>query len=140
MGRFGKNKFVAGGDCPFCHGSGTMFMLDDKCYACSNCAHTMLSEYYEAWCNGENIEVETVYDESYEEIYDEDGSEAYVICNYCRTNIRFKDGQYICPNCNTVIDRATYFNYIGANPPSEKCLSCDSNYPHCIWCPNGYKQ
>ena len=83
-------------------------------------------------------EVYEPIDESYEDIYDEDGYYASVECKYCGEDIKFKDGKYICPNCNNVIDRLELFNAIGAEPLGPECLNCNNLYPGCISCPHGY--
>ena len=65
--------------------------------------------------------------------YDEDGMS--VTCDWCDGNIVWRDGIYICRECDKVFERAEYFNYIGADPPDAQCLICDSNYPICkSWC------
>lgn len=75
-------------------------------------------------------------DDSYEDVYDEEGNE--VNCDYCYTEMKWKDGQYICPGCGQVMSRKVFFNYIGANPPGPECEQCDNIYPGCIACPHGY--
>ena len=75
----------------------------------------------------------------YEEVYDESGS--YVPCDgyNCNAKVKFHNGQYECPKCGKIFDRADFFNYIGANPPGLECVTCDNQYPGCIVCPYGYE-
>ena len=75
----------------------------------------------------------------YEEVYDESGS--YVPCDgyNCNAKVKFHNGQYKCPKCGKIFDRADFFNYIGANPPGPECVTCDNQYPGCIVCPYGYE-
>lgn len=72
----------------------------------------------------------------YEMVYDEDG---YTInCDICGSEIKWKDGLYVCPECGNIFHRADFFNYIGANLPGPKCIECDSIYPGCVVCPYDY--
>lgn len=65
--------------------------------------------------------------------YDEDGDCAS--CDRCDGELRFEDGQWVCRECGNVIDRPSYFNYIGAEPPGDACITCGNNYPLCKrWC------
>ena len=75
--------------------------------------------------------------EAYESVYDEDGDLVY--CDYCNTQIVWKDGQYYCPSCERIISRTEFINYIGANLPGPKCITCDNLYPGCVVCPHDYK-
>lgn len=75
--------------------------------------------------------------EAYENVYDEDGGLVY--CEYCNSQIVWKNGQYYCPKCERTISRADFINYIGANLPGPKCITCDNLYPGCIVCPYDYK-
>ncbi len=74
-------------------------------------------------------------DLEYDDVYDEDGDVVY--CDRCGSEIKWKDGQYTCPNCGQIMSREIFFNYIGADPPSEACLTCDNLYPGCAICPYG---
>ena len=49
-------------------------------------------------------------DEGYEDVYDEAGNE--VNCDYCHAEMKWKDGQYVCPGCGQVMSRDVFFNYI----------------------------
>ena len=69
---------------------------------------------------------------------DEDDNIVLVECDVCGTPIRWKDEQYICPDCGTIMSRGEFFNCIGANPPGPECLSCNNRYPGCTDCPYGY--
>lgn len=74
----------------------------------------------------------------YDEVYDEFGG--YVPCDgyRCNAKVMYHDGRYECPKCGKIFDRQDFFNYIGANPPGPKCVTCDNLYPGCIVCPHGY--
>ena len=72
---------------------------------------------YDDWANG---------------AYDEDGSEA--VCNICGEPLQWNPVMcnYCCEGCGREMSRAEFFNYIGAEPPSVKCLTnCEENYPLC---------
>ncbi|MEG1523847.1 MAG: hypothetical protein RR475_02345 [Clostridia bacterium] len=125
------------GDCLCCGGSNTMHH-EGNGFICSRCKRGVDEKSYYRWAAGYPVEVETVYDESYEEVYDEDGDLVEVECNNCREHVRWKDGQYVCPNCGSIMSRADFFNCIGAEPPGPECLTCDNLYPGCIVCPHGY--
>jgi hypothetical protein len=64
--------------------------------------------------------------------YTEDGDEA--LCDVCSEALRWNPeaAYYECKSCGRVLDRALYFQLIGANPPGIDCLSqCRENYPFC---------
>lgn len=64
--------------------------------------------------------------------YDEDGNDA--VCDICLGALRWDPSrrQWHCPDCGQIMDRALYFNHIGAEPPGAECLrSCGENYPLC---------
>ena len=64
--------------------------------------------------------------------YDENGNG--VVCDRCGTGMRWKPEEMIwyCPDCGQEMDRPTYFNYIGAEPPTSECITnCCENYPFC---------
>ena len=128
------------GNCPYCDGKDTMSYDGSTCYICSNCNTATDKETYLEWLHGSPIEFDGDYvgDPSYEEIYDESGNNAGVRCIYCNTEIRWKDGQYICPNCGEVMSRSEFFNAIGAEPPGPERIDRNNLYPGCIICPYGY--
>ena len=65
--------------------------------------------------------------------YDESGDG--VICDLCGSEMKWADGIWECRECGQQMNRATYFNHIGAEPPSDQCLKCNTNYPLCKkWC------
>ena len=77
------------------------------------------------------------YDEVYgERVYDEEGNG--VECDWCGSDIIWKNGNYYCFNCDEVWSREKFFNYIGAQLPGKECLTCDNLYPGCIVCQHGY--
>ncbi|MGN1370922.1 MAG: hypothetical protein ACI4XM_01385 [Candidatus Coprovivens sp.] len=57
-------------------------------------------------------------DETYENVYDVDGDSVY--CDYCNSEIKWKDGEYICPNCGQVMNLDTFLNYIGVDITENK--------------------
>lgn len=64
--------------------------------------------------------------------YDEDGDS--VVCDLCGAEMRWSDSKHmwVCPDCEREMDRCSYFDYIGANPPGSICLTnCQENYPFC---------
>lgn len=91
-------------------------------------------EYSEIY-NEDKIVFESV-DTFYDYAYDEEGDSVY--CDYCGSEIIFQDGEYTCLGCGQVMDRKTFFNYIGAEPPGKECLTCTNLYPGCMICPYGY--
>ena len=76
------------------------------------------------------------HNDEYNSIYSD--SDRTGNCPYCNTEIRWKDGQYICPNCGEVMSRSEFFNAIGAEPPGPECVDCNNLYPGCIICLYGY--
>lgn len=74
--------------------------------------------------------------ERYEDIYDEDGDA--VICDLCGGEMKWNDNECVCPECGQRMDRETFFNYIGAEPPGPECTGCENIYPGCVICPYGY--
>ena len=66
----------------------------------------------------------------------EDGDSA--TCDACGDEMRFdeEDRVWRCVSCGNWMNRAKWFNHIGANPPGKKCLLlCRENYPLCKrWC------
>lgn len=75
-------------------------------------------------------------DPDMEVAYDGTGSE--VICPYCYCIMGFKDGMYMCTQCEMVMDREKFFDYIGLEPLGPECAECNHKFPHCIDCPHGY--
>ena len=64
--------------------------------------------------------------------YDEEGSVA--ACDICGSEMRWnpKAHEWHCPGCGQTMNRALYFNHIGAEPPGTECLTlCHENYPFC---------
>lgn len=84
----------------------------------------------------EELEIGSEYHSIYDEVYDEEGAGVY--CDWCHSEIIWKDGQYVCSGCGQVMERKDFFNYIGAEPPGPKCVTCSDLYPGCISCPHGY--
>lgn len=73
-----------------------------------------------------------VHDEWVNSAYDEEGGA--VPCDLCDSEMRWDPERRIwyCPECERAMDRAVYFNYIGANPPGPDCITnCLENYPFC---------
>ena len=65
--------------------------------------------------------------------YDEEGDGA--ICDRCGGDMKWNDGTWVCGECEQEMDRNTYMNHIGAEPPSSQCMLCKTNYPLCKkWC------
>lgn len=80
-----------------------------------------------------------LFTNNYEAVYDEEGGDVScpnVLCD--DGEICWKDGEYVCPYCGTKMTRAEFFDWIGAEPPGPKCLTCDNLYPGCTYCPYGY--
>jgi len=72
------------------------------------------------------------YDEWANGAWDEQGESA--LCDLCGEEMKWNPVmvKWYCPGCEQEMDRAVYFNHIGANPPSSACLSdCEENYPFC---------
>ena len=64
--------------------------------------------------------------------YDENGDSA--VCDICGEEMKWDPTKhnYKCSSCGQEMDRAAYFNHIGADPPSAICLTrCRENYPFC---------
>ncbi|MCI7026467.1 MAG: transposase [Clostridiales bacterium] len=64
--------------------------------------------------------------------YDEEGMS--VSCDRCDGEMRWSPTKrlWYCPECGQEMDRAEWFNYIGAEPPGADCeSSCCENYPFC---------
>ena len=74
----------------------------------------------------------------YDDVYDKNGD--YIYCESCNTEIRWKDGQYVCPQCGKVMSREVFFRYAGIEPLGPACLECDNLYPGCYSCPHGYTE
>ena len=81
-------------------------------------------------------EYDDIYDISAEDdwmngAYTEDGDEA--VCDRCGEALHWNllERYYECDSCGQVMDRAVYFNHIGASPPGEACITCNENYPFC---------
>ena len=89
---------------------------------------------------------ESVLDDEYIKLYKEDSTDAFVngafddegdevLCDCCGGELRYRNFKWVCEDCGESMDRADYFNYIGAEPPFEYCKSCIENYPVCRnWC------
>lgn len=59
---------------------------------------------------------ELVWDEEYEDIYDQDGDS--VFCPFCLDiEIKLRNDEYVCPMCNYTMDLETFLNYIGYDEP-----------------------
>lgn len=71
-----------------------------------------------------------------EYVYDEEGRS--VTCPVCGAEIVWENDNYICWNCKTVMRRDEFFDYIGVEPAGPKCITCDTIYPGCNYCPHGY--
>ena len=133
---------ISSGDCIYCHGKNTMTFAGN-CFVCSKCGNSINEDSYYRWAAGYPIEIvddlgRPYCDPSYEDIYDAEGDIALVQCNNCEDKIRWKDGEYICPNCGSVMNRAELFNCIGVEPLGPECLTCGNLYPGCAVCPYGY--
>lgn len=64
--------------------------------------------------------------------YDEYGNS--VECRSCGGEIKWNPSarNWVCRECGEEMDRAGYFDYIGADPPGRDCLTnCMENYPFC---------
>lgn len=95
----------------------------------------MKKSEYEAIYGGRSSRVSDPT-ERYEDIYDEDGN--FVICDICGGEMKWKDNECVCPECGRRMDRETFFDYIGAEPPGPECAGCENIYPGCVICPYGY--
>lgn len=87
-----------------------------------------------SWFTNGDVDVRLVdmQDEMQNLAHDEDGDE--VSCPDCGSDAFYwsEDGErVICQDCDTEMDREDFFNYIGANPPSDRCLHCFGLYPQC---------
>ena len=74
----------------------------------------------------------SAFDEWVNGAYDEDGNS--VICDLCGEEMKWNSviQNWYCTACGQTMDRATYFNHIGAHPVGPICLSgCKENYPFC---------
>ena len=79
----------------------------------------------------EVYQVDTM-DEWENSAYDEEGNAA--ACDICGSDMRWSPERHVwyCPECGEEMDRAVYFNHIGAEPPGSDCLTnCNENYPFC---------
>lgn len=64
--------------------------------------------------------------------YDENGDVA--VCDICGAEMKWslERHEWYCPDCGQTMNRALYFNHIGAEPPGMECLTnCCENYPFC---------
>lgn len=96
-------------------------------------------EYDYIYNNGSKSDAELfepTFGEVYDDVYDEEGN--FVYCDYCNSELKWKDGIYVCPNCGQTMTRSEFFNYIGAEPPGPECITCDNLYPGCVICHYGY--
>jgi len=92
---------------------------------------------YNSTKHPDDVEIaEPIFGEVYDDVYDEEGY--FVYCDCCNNELKWKDGIYICPNCGQTMNRAEFFNYIGAEPPGPNCITCVELYPGCAFCPYGY--
>lgn len=134
---------IKSGDCLLCHGKNTMH-YEGNCFVCSKCNEAVSENMYYRWAAGYPVDLTDEYgrpwcDSSYEDFYDEEGDIALVRCDHCLNGfVRWKDGQYICPECGEIMPRAELFNAIGVEPLGPKCVTCDELFPGCISCPHGY--
>lgn len=68
--------------------------------------------------------------------YDEMGDQA--VCDICGEEMVWDPARrvWLCDTCGREMNRAAWFNHIGAEPPGSRCLSqCQENYPLCKqWC------
>lgn len=126
------------GDCLFCNAVNGMKYEGDICFVCSKCGNSTHEDIYYMWVAGFPVDIngDICVDETYEDIYDEDGYSVH--CDVCDSIMKWKDGLYVCPGCGQSMDRPEFFNYIGAEPPGEECISCENIYPGCVCCPHGY--
>lgn len=73
------------------------------------------------------------HDEWVNSAYDEDGY--YICCDLCGEHLKWNPDahEWYCPECGREFDdREDYFDYIGAEPPSDCCIhDCKENYPFC---------
>lgn len=86
------------------------------------------------WFTNGEVEVRPVdmQEEIRDRARDEDGDA--VCCPDCGLDEFYwtEDGELVvCLDCETEMDREDFFNYIGANPPSGRCLHCTGHYPQC---------
>lgn len=82
---------------------------------------------------GYNLDDIMDFGDDYDDCYDEDGMG--VTCERCDSDIIWYEGNYICRGCGEEYSRPVFFNYIGAEPPDPKCITCKNNYPVCkSWC------
>ncbi len=79
-----------------------------------------------------NIHEIDAFDDWANSAYDE--YENAVMCERCFSEMKWEPVRKVwyCPECESEMDRSTYFAYIGAQPPGDICLSgCCENYPFC---------
>ena len=72
------------------------------------------------------------FDEWVNGAYDENGDTS--VCDMCGGDMRWNPvmQNWYCRECEQIMDRPTYFNHIGANPPGPECITnCQENYPFC---------
>ena len=104
-------------------------------------------EYYEVYDSDEESDddedvegielvLKSVFSDEYDDVYTEDGD--IVTCDFCGEEIKWKNGEYVCLDCGQEMSRDVFFNYIGAEPPGDKCITCNELYPGCMYCPHGY--
>lgn len=65
--------------------------------------------------------------------YTEDMKQA--VCPHCKKVGMYWDGEehvWYCFHCGYEQTREQFFQLIHANPPSEKCRTCQDNYPYCL--------
>lgn len=72
------------------------------------------------------------FDEWVNGAYTENGDIA--VCDRCGGDMKWNPikQSWYCKECEQEMDRPTYFNHIGANPPGALCITnCNENYPFC---------
>lgn len=70
-------------------------------------------------------------------VFDEDGNEVH--CPLCGGPMIFdSNNRYVCSECQTIMERGEFFDYIGVESLGPECLTCNSLYPGCEMCPYGY--
>lgn len=80
----------------------------------------------------EDVHRINAFDEWVNGAYTESGDIA--ICDLCGSDMKWNPvmAEWYCTGCEQTMDRKTWFNHIGANPPDPRCMnSCDENYPFC---------
>lgn len=101
------------GTCPFCDAMNSMSLGEDNYLTCTACDQRLPIEVYRDWLRGvAGKDLISEFDIRYEPVYDTEGNS--VPCDCCDYYLKYKDGEYVCPNCGRTLTREDFLNYIGA--------------------------